>query len=217
MTDTNGTWSETVAGTPAEPGDAHGATAVDLPLDVLVGGEFDTLRDVDYFKFTLAVETGVVLMTHGDLDTDAEVLYDEDGDYLTSNDDGHALGQQFNFLIVRTLDAGTYYVRVGLDFASLAPASYTIRAKAIVDTTGISDADEVGVGAVENGLIDPEGDEDYFQFTLDEETDVLLRAGPPVTDTASASWMRKPRWTSPPTGRTYRPSSRRNRWRPCRT
>ena len=181
VTDTDGVWSETVAGTPAEPGETR-ATASNLPLGVLLGGEFDTLSDVDYFKFTLTAEAGVLLLTRGDLDT-VGVLYDEDGDAVAFNDDGNSVGGPLNFLIARTLGAGTYYVEVSLHFTESETGSYRVAVRAIADTTGTSDAHEVEVGDLENGLIYPGADQDYFQFTLTEETDVILRSGPPVTDT----------------------------------
>ena len=181
VTDTDGVWSETVAGTPAEPGETR-ATASDLPLGVLLGSEFDSLSDVDYYKFTLTAESGVVLLTRGDLDT-VGLLYDEDGDVVAYNDDGRIAGEPLNFLIARTLAAGTYYVEVTLHSTESETGSYRVGVRAIADTTGTSDAHEVEVGDFDNGLIYPEEDEDYFQFTLTEETDIILRSGPPVTDT----------------------------------
>ena len=94
VTDTDGVWSETVAGTPAEPGETR-ATASDLPLGVLLGSEFDSLSDVDYYKFTLTAESGVVLLTRGDLDT-VGLLYDEDGDAVAFNDDGRIAGVRWS-------------------------------------------------------------------------------------------------------------------------
>ena len=181
VTDTDGMWSETMAGTPVEPGDTRPA-AGDLPLGVSVGGEFDSLSDVDYYQFTLTAETGVLLLTRGDLDT-VGILYDEDGAAVAYNDDGNVVGGPLNFLIARTLKAGTYYVEVTLHFTESETGSYRVDVKAIADTTGTGDADEVEVGELANGLIYPGADEDYFQFTLTEETDVVLRSGPPVTDT----------------------------------
>ena len=124
----------------------------------------------------------MVLFALGDLDTVA-VLYDEDGNFLAANDNGGRVGEPLNFLIWATLDAGTYYLEVETHFFFFDTGPYQVRVNTIADTTGISDAEEVEVGSFQNGLIDPEEDEDYFQFTLDEETDVILRAGPPVTDT----------------------------------
>ncbi len=181
VTDTDGAWSATVAGTPTEPGSTFD-TALTLPLDLPLGGDMDVTDDLDIFKFTLTAEIGVLLFSLGDLDTVA-VLYDENGALLGSDGGGFRLGGPRNFLIWSTLDAGTYYLRVTTRFFSFDTGPYQVHVKTIADTTGISDAEEVEVGRYENGLIDPGGDEDYFQFTLDAETDVLLRAGPPVTDT----------------------------------
>ena len=181
VTDADGAWSATVAGTPTEPGNTFD-TALPLPLDIPIGGDIDLTNDVDIFEFALTEETAVVLFALGDLDT-VGVLYDEDGALLDANDDGGRVGEPLNFLISATLGAGTYYLDVSTHFLSFDTGPYQVRVKTIADTTGISDAEEVEVGSFENGLIDPGGDEDYFQFTLDEETDVLLRAGPPVTDT----------------------------------
>ena len=53
--------------------------------------------------------------------------------------------------------------------------SYTVQSEPSVDTTGIDDAQAVAVDVVYHGRIDPGGDEDYFQFSLSEETDLVLR------------------------------------------
>ena len=110
VTDTRGAWSPTVAGTPAEPG-ATRATALDLPLDVTLGGHIDTLSDKDYFKFVLTEETGLVSFSQGGLDTLAW-LYDNDGIGIVYSDTGGIAGAPFSYLIWGTFDAGTYYLRV---------------------------------------------------------------------------------------------------------
>ena len=181
VTDTDGTWSATVSGTPTEPGSTF-ATALTLPLDIPLGGDIDLTNDLDIFEFTLAEETGMVLHTRGDTDTFGRV-FDEHGTFRAANDNGFLQDEPRNFLMWETLAAGTYYLEVSSSFFAPDTGPYTVRAKTIVDTTGTSDAEEVEVGGAENGLIDPGGDEDYFEFTLDEETDVLLRAGAPVADT----------------------------------
>ena len=180
VTETEGSWSTTVAGVPAEPGGEFG-TAAALPLGVPLGGRIKVLADSDYYEFTLATETGVILWTSGDYDT-VGTLYNEDGDVLHINDeysDAH-----HNFRIWDTLAAGTYYLKVVSPFRIRTPTGfYRLHTSAIVDSTGISDANQVEVDVFENGLIDPAADEDYFQFTLDAETDVILRADSSVADT----------------------------------
>ena len=182
VTDVDGSWSATAAGTPTEPGDGY-QTAVTVPLDIPLGGDIDASNDVDFFRFTLTEETGMVLFTRGSIDTVGE-LYDGDSNSLEANDNGSSVGGPLNFLIWATLEAGTYYLQVSTPLLSSQTGFYTVHANEVVDTTGIVDAKEVEVGSSENALLYPEEDEDYFKFTLSEETDILLRAGPPVSDTA---------------------------------
>ncbi len=182
ITDVEGAWSATVAGTPVETGNTL-ATAIDLPLDLRLPADFRSRSDVDSFKFTLTEETGVLLFTTGDLDTTG-TLFDSDGNLLAENDDGHVAGGPENFLIGTTLGAGTYHL--GVDLYLLADdhtGGYEVHLILLPDTTGIGDATEVEVGGVRNGLIDPGGDEDYFSFTLGAETDLVLRGGPAVDNT----------------------------------
>ena len=180
VTDTDGAWSATVAGTPAEFG-ASRPTAASLPLDVPLGGVIGTPSDNDLFRLTLLRKAGLLLFTRGSLDTDG-ALYNSDGEALAVNDDEVEL-EELNFLIARVLDAGTYYLDVEGWGRRTGP--YTVHAEMIVDTTGIDDAQAVAVGGVAKGLIDKSGDADYFRFTLDAQTDVLLRSGPRVADTAA--------------------------------
>ena len=180
VTDTDGAWSATVAGTPAEFG-ASRPTAASLPLDVPLGGVIGTPSDNDLFRLTLPRKAGLLLFTRGSLDTDG-ALYNSDGEALAVNYDEVEL-EELNFLIARVLDAGTYYLDVEGWGRGTGP--YTVHAEMIVDTTGIDDAQAVAVGGVAKGLIDKSGDADYFRFTLDAQTDVLLRSGPRVADTAA--------------------------------
>ncbi len=180
VTDTDGAWSATVAGTPAEFGGSR-PTAAELPLDTPLGGVIGTSSDNDLFRLTLPRKAGLLLFTRGGLDTDG-ALYNSDGEALAVNDDEVEL-EELNFLIARILDAGTYYLDV--EGWGRLTGPYTVYAEMIVDTTGIDDAQAVAVDGVRKGLIDKKGDTDYFQFTLDGETDVVLRSGPRVADTAA--------------------------------
>ena len=180
VTDTDGAWSATVAGTSTEPGNNR-TTAPDLPLDVPLGGVIGIPLDVDVFKFTLNEAAIVFLFTLGDLDT-IGTLHDEDGNRIESNDDEDLDGGQLNFLIEAVLEPGTYYLSVGA--YKFRTGAYTVvYAETIGDTTGIGDAHTAAVDVVYNGRIHPEGDEDYFQFALSEETDLVLRTSPPLVDT----------------------------------
>ena len=90
--------------------DDHGndrASATDVVLPSETSGEIDPGDDEDWFRFEVAASGGVTVETTGGLDT-VGALYDADGNELAANDDSGTR----NFLIERTLDAGTYYVRV---------------------------------------------------------------------------------------------------------
>ena len=67
-----------------------------------------TSRDLDYFRFSLAAEKRMLIETTGSIDT-AGWLFDRNGRTIVNNDDA---GEGSNFRIVRTLEAGTYYVAV---------------------------------------------------------------------------------------------------------
>lgn len=64
--------------------------------------------DLDIFTFELSAAATVSIESAGSTDVEAG-LYESDGDLLESDDDS---GSSTNFLIVRALSAGRYYVRV---------------------------------------------------------------------------------------------------------
>ena len=169
---TTGAWSATTAGTPA----AHGgtlATATTLPLDTHIGGTIQPGSDVDVFKFELTEATGIIILTRGDLDTVGELL-DVDGMQIDVNDDGYASHGVRNFLLWRSMQPGTYYVKVTSFGGATGP--YVLQTLLIPDTTGRSDAQLIELDSLRNGIIDPEDDEDYFTFTLSGQTELLIRS-----------------------------------------
>ncbi len=182
VTTADGAWSATSVGTPADPGSTR-ATAAALPLDLPLGAAVQAAGDVDWFKFTLGAKVGVVVYARSAFDTTGELW--RDGGFLAdsliaSNNDAGREPNYEDFLIWRTLDPGTYYVKVaGFGFSS---GTYTVRVDTIVDTTSTADAEAVELGVAARGLIDPAGDVDYFSFTLLAETDVILRTGPDNND-----------------------------------
>ncbi len=183
VTTADGAWSATSVGTPADPGSTR-ATAAALPLDLPLGAAVQAAGDVDWFKFTLGAKVGVVVYARSAFDTTGELWRDgglfADSLVARSNDAGREPNYR-DFLIWRTLDPGTYYVKVaGFVFSS---GTYTVHVDTIVDTTSTADAQAVEPGVAARGLIDPAGDVDYFSFNLSAETDVMLRAGPDNNDT----------------------------------
>ncbi|MYF94680.1 MAG: S8 family serine peptidase, partial [Holophagales bacterium] len=186
VTDADGTWSATVAGTPTDPGEMM-ESALELPVDTPIGGYIEGSADLDLFEFTVSERMGVVLYTTGDYHTEGTAgLLRQDGSTLAFHvsvyDVGSLAGQPNNFLIAATVDPGTYYLLVNPVFRTEV-GSYVVHFNTVRDTTGTGDAEEVELDGVANGAIDPGGDEDYFQFSLDAETDVVLRAGPFLQDT----------------------------------
>ena len=168
---TSADWSATSTGTPVEHGDTR-ADATTVALGTRIGGMIDPGSDADYFKLVLNRSTGILVFTGGDLDTYGELLK-RDGSLITDNDDGYlSLGIR-NFLIWDSLSAGTYYLKV-TSFGT-ATGAYVLFASGIADTTGSSNAQTMALGDHRNGLADPRADEDWFTFTLTEETDVAVR------------------------------------------
>ena len=92
-------------------GDRHGnsrSTATRIALPSSTTGTIDPGNDTDYFRFVLSARRTVTMESSGDLDT-VGTLFTVRGARIVQNDDGAGYP---NFRIVRTLDAGTYYVRV---------------------------------------------------------------------------------------------------------
>ncbi len=104
--------------------DDHGntfATATGVTVPMNIGGNLEQSGDVDMFRFTLSASATVTLRTSGNTDTFG-YLYNSTGSLITSNDDGAGFP---NFLITRTLTAGTYYVKVA-GFANSVTGAYTL-------------------------------------------------------------------------------------------
>ena len=183
---TDGAWSATSTGTPAEHGGAL-ATATTLPLATRMGGMIESGTDVDYFKLDLTAATGVIVYTRGDLDTVGQLL-DADGVLLRENDQGEEIHGRHNFLLFwGSLQAGTYYVKVtGGDGAT---GAYVLETTTIADTTQRSDARDVEIGGFARGIIDPETtDKDWFRITLTGHTILLVHTTGPA-HTSGYLWL----------------------------
>ena len=186
--DMDGSWSPTFSVTPADYGDSV-ATATPLVLETTSSGRIAPLGDSrfwgaleagesDYFKLELTRQqvsknVGIWLYTLGDVDTEADLL-DSDALPIDSNDDGNLSPSPRNFLIWRTLQAGTYYVRVGGYESAAGP--YVFRVRTFTDTTGRGNAVDLPLDGSASGMLDPKGDEDYFKISLSADTTVILRS-----------------------------------------
>ena len=174
---TDGAWSATATGTPAEHGGTT-ATATTLPLTTRMGGMIASETDVDVFKIDLTAATGIIISTRGDLDTVGQLL-DGDGMLIRENDEGDELQGRHNFLLWGSLQAGTYYVTVtGGDGAT---GSYVLETTTVADSTAQSDAQDIEVGGFARGIIDPAfSDEDWFRITVTGHTILLVHTTGPA-------------------------------------
>ena len=177
---TDGAWSATSTGTPAEHGDTL-ETSTTLTLGTPLGGTIDPGTDVDVFKLVLSSARTILVWTSGDLDTVGE-LQDSGGMELESNDYGGFPEGPHNFLVWRAAQAGTYYVKVSS--SDEATGAYVLHAVSIRDTTSTSNAITVSPDSSTLALIDRVTDNDYFKLTLAQETDLIIRTTGPVSKTS---------------------------------
>ena len=169
--DTDGAWSPTSTGTPAEHGNSTGA-ATTITLGTPLGGAIDPGTDEDYFKLVLSKATTILIRTTGDLDTAGELL-DNGGAQLDMNDDGDLPESPANFLIWRAARAGTYYVKVSS--SEEATGEYILDVRAIGDTSSRSNAISVDPDSSTLALVDELNDTDFYRLALLEDSDILVR------------------------------------------
>ena len=148
-------------------------TAPTIPLNGSASGSIEPENDYDFFKIVLAESTEVAIRSSGFPDTVGE-LYRSGSQEVANNDDGYLPGGSRNFLIRRSLPAGTYYLNVSSwDDRSEGPFSVYLHALNEPGSTK-ADAQELTLGGVAGGIISPAGDEDYFSLTLEETTHVIV-------------------------------------------
>ena len=157
------------------PETADRTDAADLSIGQIATGQIWPANDVDYYKIVLASQTDLIMRTTAHLDTTGE-LQNNTGTALESNDDGLLPQDQYQFFIRRTLNAGTYYLKVaGYDGNDFGP--YTVRVTAAGNpgsTTATAQA--ITLGQAGGGNISAAGDTDHFKITLAEDTYVTIWA-----------------------------------------
>ena len=124
-------------------GDDHGnsrSTATRVALPSTTTGAIDPGNDTDWFRFEVSSRGSVVMESSGDLDT-LGTLFDASGNRIVQDDDG---GEVLNFRIERTLDAGTYYVRV--HSYQRATGGYTLHLRGDPDDPNVDRIDDVDLG-----------------------------------------------------------------------
>ncbi|MFA7241629.1 MAG: hypothetical protein WC091_16075 [Sulfuricellaceae bacterium] len=106
------------------PSDDHGnsiGAATTVQPDSLTPGRIETGGDKDYFRIDVPSSGSLTVTTTGNSDTYGFLL-DGRGQSLGQDDDS---GAAYNFLLTRTVMAGTYYVVVQL-YNSTATGAYTL-------------------------------------------------------------------------------------------
>ena len=123
--------------------------------------------DVDYFRIELDGPGTLTVYTDGWTDTEGGLL-DGDGDLIASDGDG---GEEANFRISRSLEAGTYYVRVR--GSSGARGDYTLHAEfeaatadLVVSSATLSATPEVGGTFTLDVVVRNDGDGGAVATTL---------------------------------------------------
>ena len=129
---TDGAWSATSTGTPAEHGGTTD-TATTLMLGTPIGGNIDPGTDADYFELVLGSAATILIRTSGDLDTVGELQHNS-GATIKSNNDGRLPESPENFVIWWAAQAGTYYVKVSSN--GEATGAYVLQAITITDSMG---------------------------------------------------------------------------------
>ena len=155
-------------------GDDHGntrssATRVSFPGSR--SGTIDPGNDTDYFRFVVPARGAVVMESSGDLDT-IGTLFNARGSRIVQDDDG---GGDTNFRIERTLDGGTYYVRV--HSYRISTGVYTLHLGGADDHGDTpQSATRVSLPSTTAGAIDPGDDTDYFRFVVSARGTVVMES-----------------------------------------
>ena len=132
--------------------------------------------DIDYFKVVLEASTDLWVYTTGGVDTKGW-LRDGSDQTITQNEYEEP-GIGLDFALRRTVDAGTYYIRVASSERNSRPTGdYTLHVREVIDPgNSISAATQIEIGGRYGGRVNSAADEDYFQFTASGNQWVQLRA-----------------------------------------
>ena len=169
-----------------------------LSLNTSYERAFSARSDTDWYRFTIPAGGGFATMyTTGAADTYGR-LEAEDGSYL-AHDNDDAVSR--NFSIVRSLAAGTYYLRVTLRQPRLqSPFAYGVRV-AYTPSPPVWPAPRIDdlVEPLVSGVLywrsfNRESETDWYQFTLeDSRTVTIYTTGPTDTlarlESAGGAWI----------------------------
>ena len=130
--------------------------------------------DEDYYKIEIAGTTDAWIFAIGSLDT-VGTLYDSSLNEIAFNDDSLISGRFRAFHLRETLDAGTYYLKVG-SFGTLT-GSYAIQVQTVTEPgNSRANAAPLELGVPTAGTIDPPIQADYFRLDFTQHANVILYA-----------------------------------------
>jgi len=107
-------------------GDSISASTV-IELNSTTSGSIEEGGDSDYFKLVVLEKGTITISSQSSIDTYG-YLYDSNGLSIAENDDS---GDELNFNIIKTLNAGTYYVRVKA-FSSTTTGTYSLETSFVI-------------------------------------------------------------------------------------
>ena len=144
------------------------AIVISSILYTSTGLQLENSQDRDCFRFTLDAQRTVDISTAGLTDTIGR-LYNSSGSLLRSNDNS---GSSRNFLIGRTLSAGTYYLDVTTK--TITGGSYILNLVPSFPNTDCP-ATDISTSYTSNSLqLDSSQDRDCFEFTLTTEGTIAI-------------------------------------------
>ena len=175
--------------------DIH-SEAKPFSLGGAAGGSISGLDDVDYFVVEMPSAGFLVATTTGSTDTYG-ILLDESGNPLAGDDDS---GNDLNFLISTSVDAGTYYLRVG-GFTS---GNYTLFVQSVQNQQTTSSGGNTPIRLTQNASRDrypvwsPDGQRIAFSSDRDGNDEIYVMSADgsnPIRLTQNASRDRYPVWS----------------------
>ena len=145
-------------------GDDHGDTrgaATEIAAGSAARGRLERIGDEDWFRFrTTAAHTWVTAYTAPQGETLVELYVDGSDSPIADADSGRGT----NIRLRAAVPAGTHYVRVRV--SGYGTPDYTLMLEAVPDdhSNTKESATEIAVGASAQGRLEPDSDEDWFQF-----------------------------------------------------
>ncbi|MCB4752675.1 MAG: PPC domain-containing protein [Sulfurovum sp.] len=161
--------------------DDHGNSmnaATTTRLNGRISGSIEVAGDEDWFKVVMP-RTGILMIqTLGQTDT-VGYLYNADGSQIAADNNG---GSGHNFLIIRSVAAGTYYVRVKHPSSS-GIGTYWLDISLESDHSNrIDTATSIDLNSTTLGHINKVGDVDWFKIVI-PRTGTLVVETTDTTDT----------------------------------